>query len=135
MGRLMAGELLASGFFEGIDYLLPVPLYRTRLRQRGYNQSELLARGISEVTGVSLCTDAIVRSRNNATQTHKSGYARWKNVEGLFQPTVNAPKLEGKHILLIDDVLTTGATLIACADALSELKSIRISVLTLAWAR
>lgn len=135
MGRLMAGELLASGFFEGIDYLLPVPLYRTRLRQRGYNQSELLARGISEVTGISLCTDAIVRSRNNATQTHKSGYARWKNVEGLFQPTVNAPKLEGKHILLVDDVLTTGATLIACADALSELKSIRISVLTLAWAR
>ena len=135
MGRLMAGELLASGFFEGIDYLLPVPLYRSRLRQRGYNQSELLARGISEVTGVSLCTDAIVRSRNNATQTHKSGYARWKNVEGLFQPTVNAPKLEGKHILLVDDVLTTGATLIACADALSELKSIRISVLTLAWAR
>lgn len=115
--------------------MLPVPLYRTRLRQRGYNQSELLARGISEVTGISLCTDAIVRLRNNATQTHKSGYARWKNVEGLFQPTVNAPKLEGKHILLVDDVLTTGATLIACADALSELKSIRISVLTLAWAR
>ena len=135
MGRLMAGELLVSGFFEGIDYLLPVPLYRSRLCQRGYNQSELLARGVSEVTGISLCTDAIVRSRNNATQTHKSGYARWKNVEGLFQPTVNAPKLEGKHILLVDDVLTTGATLIACADALSELKSIRISVLTLAWAR
>lgn len=135
MGELMAGELLASGFFEGVDCLLPVPLYRARLRQRGYNQSELFASGISKVTGIPLVTDAIIRSRNNATQTHKSGYARWKNVEGLFQATVTASCLEGKHVLLVDDVLTTGATLIACADALFELKNIRISVLTLAWAR
>lgn len=135
MGEYMAGELCDSGFFEGIDYLLPVPLFSSRLRQRGYNQSELLARGISCVTGIPLCTDAVVRSRNNATQTHKSGYARWQNVDRLFLSTPHAANLHDKHILLVDDVLTTGATLVACADALLGVENIKISVLTLAWAR
>ncbi len=135
MGEYMAGGLCDSGFFEGIDYLLPVPLFSSRLRQRGYNQSELLARGISCVTGIPLCTDAVVRSRNNATQTHKSGYARWQNVDRLFLPTPQAANLHDKHILLVDDVLTTGATLVACADALLGVENIKISVLTLAWAR
>ena len=135
MGEWMGSALLPSGFFEGIDCLVPVPLYRTRLRQRGYNQSELLARGISRKTGLPVCTDAVWRVRNNATQTQKSGYARWMNVEGLFRTAPQAALLEGKHILLVDDVLTTGATLTACADALSSVGGIRISVATLAWAK
>ena len=135
MGEWLGGALLPSGFFEGIDYLLPVPLFRSRQRERGYNQSELLARGIAQKTRLPLCTNALYRVRNNATQTHKSGYARWQNVEGLFRATSEADCLKGKHILLVDDVLTTGATLVACADALSAIEGIRISVVTLAWAK
>ncbi|CCZ69717.1 phosphoribosyltransferase [Bacteroides sp. CAG:702] len=135
MGEWIGSELLPTGFFDGIDCLLPVPLFRTRERKRGYNQSELLARGIAEKTGLPVCRNAIYRLRNNATQTHKSGYARWLNVEELFCATADAASLAGKHILLVDDVLTTGATLTACADALSSVGGIRISVATLAWAK
>lgn len=84
MGNWLAAELSATGFFDGIDCLIPVPLHPCRLRQRGYNQSGLLAEGISEQTGIPLCTDALVRTHNNRTQTHKSGYERWQNTDGLL---------------------------------------------------
>lgn len=135
MGSLLAGELQPSGFFDGIDVLLPLPLSARRLRQRGYNQSELLAEGLREVTGIPLCTDAVVRTRNNVTQTHKSRYERWQNVSSLFALREGSRLLEHKHVLLVDDVLTTGATLVSCADVLSEIEGIRISVVTLAWTK
>ena len=99
MGRLIATELQPSGFFDGIDYLVPVPLHPARLRQRGYNQSELLCNGISELTAIPLVTDALVRIHNNTTQTHKSGSERWQNTQGLFKPTEQAAKLRNKHVL------------------------------------
>lgn len=135
MGEKVAQEYLSTGFFDGIDVLLPVPLAPARLAQRGYNQSELLARGVSSVTGIPVYTEAVVRVRNNATQTHESAYGRWSNVQGLFAATPQGEELRHKHVLLIDDVLTTGATLVACADALSEIEDISFSVLTLAWAK
>lgn len=135
MGRLLAGELESSGFFDGVDVLVPLPLSDKRLRQRGYNQSEWLAEGIRQLTGIPLCTDVVARSRNNVTQTHKSRYERWQNVENLFCLTGKPHLLEGRHVLLVDDVLTTGATLVACADALSGIKGIRISIVTLAWTK
>lgn len=135
MGKRTAEELKTAGFFASVDYLLPVPLARARLRERGYNQSELLARGIAEETGIPLMTDAVTRVRNNATQTHETAYGRWSNVKGLFVATPKAGSLCGKHVLLVDDVLTTGATLVACADALSQIEGISFSVVTLAWAR
>lgn len=133
MGRYMAAELAASGFFEGIEVLIPVPLHLRKEKYRGYNQSEYIARGIWEVTGISLNKDSIVREKYTDTQTRKTAYERWENVAGVF--ALRYPdRFVGKHILLIDDVLTTGATTVACASVFKEVEGIRISVLTLAVA-
>ncbi len=133
MGRFMAAELSESGFFREVDLIIPVPLHPRKQRKRGYNQSECIARGVAAVTGIPVCSNAVVRNRPNETQTRKSVYERWENVEGIF--TLKDDKaVAGKHILLMDDVLTTGSTITACADALKEVPGIRISVLTLAVA-
>lgn len=133
MGRFLATELTECNFFEGIDLLLPVPLHPRKERQRGYNQSVCIARGVSDVTGIPLCTSAVVRKIWTESQTRKSAYERWENVKDIFE-LQHPEQLSGKHVLIIDDVLTTGATLTACADALSAVPGIRISLLTLAVA-
>lgn len=133
MGRYMAAELLASGFFEGVDVILPVPLHKKKQQIRGYNQSEWIARGIAAVTGISIDTESVVRQKNTETQTRKSSFERWENVEGIFQLHY-AESLAGKHVLIVDDVLTTGATTVECASCLAEIEGIRISILTLAMA-
>lgn len=133
MGRYIASELLASGFFQGIDCIIPIPLHKQKQRMRGYNQSEWIARGISVVTGIPINTEAVIRQKNTETQTRKSVFGRWENVEGIFELR-SADALAGKHILIVDDVLTTGATTVACASCLMEIEGIRMSVLTLAMA-
>ena len=133
LGRLAATELRESGFFDGIDLIIPVPLSRKRYRQRGYNQSDYIAQGISEVTHIALRTDCLVRTVDTDTQTHKSKEERWKNTKDIFQ-VVNPEALKGKHLLLIDDVATTGATLHACASTLLTLPGVRISIFALAKA-
>lgn len=132
-GRCMAREIRPSGFFEGIDGIMPVPLHPKKQRMRGYNQSRMLAEGISSVTGIPLWDSLLVRTQFTESQTRKGSYERWLNVREVFG-CLSLESLEGKHILLVDDVLTTGATLVACADALCEVGGLRISVLTLAWA-
>lgn len=133
MGRYMASELTVSGFFEGIDVIIPVPLHKRKQRIRGYNQSEWIARGISAVTGICIDTEVIVRRKHTDTQTRKSTFERWENVDGIFE-LHHAKSLKGKHLLVVDDVLTTGATTVACASRLVEIEGVRISVLTLAVA-
>ncbi len=133
MGRFLAAELAECNFFEGVDVLVPVPLHPCKEKKRGYNQCVCIARGISAVTGIPLCTSAVVRSVRTDSQTRKLGHERWKNMESVF--ALHHPELlAGKHVLIIDDVLTTGATLTACADALSKAPEIRVSLLTLAVA-
>lgn len=131
MGRYMAAELSRTGFFEGIDVVLPIPLHKKKYKIRGYNQSEWIARGIAAVTGIPIDTGSVIRRKDTETQTHKSVSERWENVQGIFE-LHQSESLIGKHILLIDDVLTTGATTIACASCLMEIEGVRVSVLTLA---
>lgn len=131
MGRLLAQELLPSGFFQGIDLLLPVPLHPAKERKRGYNQSERLAQGIAAVTAIPIDNSSVTRLADTETQTRKSAYERWENVEGIFRLLRPERFGEGQHILLIDDVFTTGATITACADAFQGIEGLHISVLTL----
>ena len=133
MGRYMAAELSDSGFFEGVDVIIPIPLHKKKQQIRGYNQSECIARGIAAVTGITVCVELGGRRMIKKTQTRKSVFERWENVDGIFELN-HADSLTGKHILIVDDVLTTGATTIACASRLAEVEGTRTSVLTLAMA-
>ena len=134
LGRVAAKELQASGFFDSIDLIVPVPLSKRKFRQRGYNQCDYIACGISEITGIPTHTDCIKRAIDTDTQTHKGRSDRWKNTEGIF--CVTRPEaLKGKHILLVDDVATTGATLHACISSLLTAPSIRVSIFALTKAK
>ena len=133
LGRLAANELKQSEFFDGIDLIIPVPLSKKKYRKRGYNQCDYIAQGISQIIGADLHTHCIERTVNTDTQTRKSRSERWKNTEKIFQVT-HANTLRGKHILLVDDVATTGATLHACTSAILKVPNVRISIFTLAKA-
>lgn len=133
MGRYMAAELLPAGFFADVDLLIPLPLHPKKEAKRGYNQSEWLAMGISEITGLRIETTAVRRMIANPTQTKKKRLERWQNTKDVFE-VVNPAPLEGKHLLLIDDVLTTGATITSCALSLIEISGVKVSVLTLSVA-
>ena len=132
-GRVMAADLLPTDFFQTIDCILPVPLARSRFRQRGYNQSELLAEGIAELTKLPVVTETVVRIVSNPTQTNLSARQRIENVAGIF--FLQRPELlANRHVLLVDDVLTTGATLLSCAEEIAKAPGVRISVLVLGLA-
>ena len=134
IGRVMANELQAANFFSDIDVLLPVPLASKRLRQRGYNQSEQLAKGISDITHLPIVTKALRRKHFQQSQTTLNRWQRQENVEDTFW-LKDGSQLQDKHVLLIDDICTTGATLISCANTLKDIEGIRISVLTLGFTK
>ena len=133
LGQELGKTIQGAPLFQGVDYLIPVPLHPKREKERGYNQSMMIAQGISEVTGVPIGDRFLFRSVNTATQTHKSKEERWENVKDIFELR-HAERLEGKYVLLVDDVLTTGATLEACALKLSQVSGITISCATAACA-
>lgn len=134
LGRIMAEEMKPAGFLDGIDVLSPIPLSKKRYWQRGYNQSEMLARGMSEVIGLPVITKAVRRTNFRQSQTSLTRKERQENVEGTF--VLRHPELlENKHVLLIDDICTTGATLLACSEAIRSIKGIRISILTLGFTK
>lgn len=115
------------------DHIIPVPLHKKKLKKRGYNQSELFAKGLANKLGCDLMTDNLHRTRFTETQTNKGRYERWENVKGVF--ALKQPELlEGKTILLVDDVVTTGATLISCIEALNQVPGCKTHVATMAYA-
>lgn len=132
LGRQAALDLLASGaFFAEVEVLVPVPLHARKLRRRGYNQSEWIARGIASVLDVPVCTTAVRRVVMTESQTGKVGYSRWDNLESAFSLADPEP-ISGRHLLLVDDVITSGATAAACIDALSDAEGVKISFFPLA---
>lgn len=133
LGRELGKSIQRVPLFQNIDYLIPVPLHPKREKKRGYNQSMMITRGVSEATGIPVGDGFLVRSVNTATQTRKTKEERWQNVKDIFEVR-HSERLEGKYVLLIDDVLTTGATLEACAMKLSSVPDITISCATAACA-
>lgn len=134
-GKWYGSELKNGGLYGDVDVVVPVPLHFKKLLRRGYNQAEYIARGMASVMGVLVDSRSVVRSRYNRSQTERSKSERWENVEGIF--AVKHPSnLAGMHILLVDDVLTTGATIISCARTiLDTVPNCRLSIATLAVSR
>jgi len=128
------GQVLKNSvYYKNIHYVVPVPLHPKKLRIRGYNQAEAIAEGIAKVIGADLSTNHLIKTEYTETQTRKSRAERVLNVSESF--SINNPKeLEGKHLLLVDDVITTGATLETCAAKLLEVEGIKVSIAALAYA-
>ena len=134
LARLAALDGLQSDFFDDTDVIIPIPLHPRRLRQRGYNQSDYIARGLADVLHIPVDTTHIERILNNPQQALTQGKEREKNVEGVF--AVNHPEeMYRRHILLIDDVITTGSTIRSCLEAMSAFRGARVSVFAIAKAR
>jgi ComF family protein len=133
LGKLYGESLQKSLFYKSVDVIIPVPLHPKRLRKRGYNQSEMFARGLSESFVKPFDVKTLVRTYASQTQTKKSRFKRWENVKEIFA-LKNHQHLTNKHILLVDDVVTTGATLDACAAMLLKIPGVKISIATIACA-
>ena len=133
LGNYYGSILAEHAYQQQFDALVPVPLHQERLRKRGYNQSYHFALGLAESLGLPVWDDVVIRERVSQSQTHKSRLARWQNVENIF--TITRPEqVAGKRLLLIDDVVTTGATISSCAEAFLQAKCRELSCAALASA-
>ena len=133
MGGWLGREILHSDNFNNIDLIIPIPLHPLKRMWRSFNQSEYLALGVADALGVPCDSRSVQRSRYNESQTRKRRGERWENVENIF--SVRRPeRLRGRHVLLVDDVLTTGATILSCANAIYKAceGDVCISIVTLA---
>jgi ComF family protein len=133
LGELMGKSLLNSHRFLDIDVIIPLPLFAGKEHQRGYNQAAVICNGVSAVMNIPIITNNVVREKSTETQTKKHRTERWENVAESFI-IKNAAALQGKSILLIDDVITTGATLEACAHKILLINDVQLSIATIAIA-
>jgi len=134
MGIWYGEELKRAGLGVQFDLILPVPLHPSKLRKRGYNQSDTFAEGLSKAMGVEWSPRILLRNTASATQTRKKRLERWKNVERIFE-VGDAEQVQNKRILLVDDVITTGATLESCVEVLLEAGSAAVSIAAIAAAQ
>ena len=132
LGRLLGNNINESEHFKDIDYIVPVPLHPKKKLIRGYNQSMCIAKGISEIMNVEADDNTLVRNVHTQTQTKKNRIERWQNVKDIFE--LKSDKFKDKHILLVDDVITTGSTIEACALKLLE-QTDKLSIASLAVAK
>jgi len=134
MGRQTAAEFMQHHFFDDIDVIVPVPISKKRRKQRGYNQSEMIAQGVSEVSGVPVDTTIVSRGIFVDSQTHKHRWGRLENVATAFH--LDKPEaVKGKHVLIVDDIITTGATLIALANEIQKAGDVKFSFLSLGYTK
>lgn len=133
IGRMIGARIKGNTRFSDIDRVVPVPLHPKKLKKRGFNQAELIARGISEESGIVLDTESLFRAVNNPTQTRKSRFDRYRNVSGVFQLKNFDPK-SCRHVLLVDDVVTTGSTLESCITAFQKTGYTEVSLCVAACA-
>ena len=133
MGELYGSELKEQHAIDAVDFIVPVPLHPSRERFRGYNQAFKFGKGISDATGIPIRTDFLLREIASSTQTKKSRFERWKNVEQIFVAE-KTNEWQGKHVLIVDDVMTTGSTLEACSRALLNTSEVKLSAATIAVA-
>lgn len=133
LGELYAYELKRSTTFKQADLIIPVPLHPAKFKKRGYNQSECIANGLSSILTIPVSATNLVRLENTETQTKKSRYARYENLINAFY-IHDESEFINKHVMLIDDVMTTGATLEACSILLQKIEGVEISICTIAYA-
>lgn len=133
IGNLYGHELAESGFAHSFDMIVPVPLHRSRLRKRGYNQSAKFAEGLADALKVPWEESISMRMQATSTQTRKGRAERWSNVSSAFS-TAQAERIKGKRVLLVDDVITTGATLEACGQHLVQCNCASLSIACIAEA-
>lgn len=133
LGNLMGHGLEQTNRFSSVDVLVPLPLFPSKEKKRGYNQAALLCYGMSEVIEKPVMENLVTRTKHTETQTRKNRVDRWQNMEGRFQVKMPS-KLEHKHILLVDDVVTTGASLEACGREILKAEGVNLSICTLCYA-
>ncbi|WP_170852660.1 ComF family protein [Sphingobacterium wenxiniae] len=133
LGVAFGKKLLESPFFKEVELIVPIPLHKKKKQQRGYNQSADIAKGIADAMGLPMDSMSLIRVVHTESQTKKQGMERFDNMENVFT-CANPKTLEGKHILLVDDVLTTGATMASAAEILQKMADCKISVATIAIA-
>ena len=133
LGNIAGGQLSKNEKFATVDHIIPVPLHKSRLKQRGYNQSACFADGLAEKLNAVVENHNLVRIKATETQTHRSRFARFENMQEVF--VVQEPeRLKNKHVLLVDDIITTGSTLEACAIPLLKIPGLKLSIATIAYA-
>ncbi len=131
LGKIMGKSLLNSNRFSNIDFLIPLPLFTAKEFKRGFNQSSILCSGINEIMNIPVVTKNVIRIVHTETQTKKGRIQRWENVEKSFS-VIEPSMLKGKHILLVDDVITTGATIEACGSEILKIEGVQLSIASLA---
>jgi ComF family protein len=133
LGNIAGGQLNKNPVFSSADLIIPVPLHKSRLRKRGYNQSANFAEGLAEKLNIPVDEHNLVRIRATETQTHRSRFSRFENMQQVFALT-NTESLINKHVILVDDIVTTGSTLEACGTELLKVEGLKLSIATIAYA-
>jgi len=132
LGNMAGNQLVKSAVFNSVDIIIPVPLHTNRLKERGYNQSTCFAQGLAQKLRAIVDDDSLVRVKVTETQTRKKRYSRFENMQEVFM-VKHPERLKNKHILLVDDVMTTGATLDACGEQLLKIEGLKLSIAAIAY--